>query len=770
MVTINPCDFGPPMPCGVNPAYTYTRYPCDQDDPRPTDTKGLPVIVDLQTPVKAEVVNRHRESILAIEGELGIQPSGTYTTVRDRLDEMESLLCAVWESIGIGVRVLYNTLTVTNDIPIKEINFFGAGVTVTEDPSFATNGRVNVYIPCCGGGGTICIDGYQPIHEALPVLVNGQTAFTLSLIPYNNIVLLFIGGIKQEVGNYTVVGTSLTWTGSTPLITADTVEVFYDVFHNSSFGNVYEPVLQTLPVTFSGQTAFTLAAAAKNNLVELYVGGLKQPLSNYSVLGTTLTWIGPPSLLTIDTVEAYYTMTGTAGDIWQPITQSLPVTITGQLSFTLSSAPWNNLVLLYIGGIKQTDFTVVGTILTWTGSTILIPSDVVEVLFFNRITGQCQGTGGGGGGGSPLSIADEENIVASNVTVIDFVGQNVLATDQGGGIVRVTIDHTNNVMRQDIFRTDGPIFNSGQDNIFNLSGVPINQQNVELFVDGISQTVGIGYTLSVDGYDGYDGYSVIWDFNASEASGLPGWIPDADVVVKYLVGQEDQTVPGPPGPPGIQGPPGPQGPDGYTGPQGPDGYQGIPGGSYYPVLAEDQDINGFRVFDYATEDCVLMPYSDVFEVRAPVILPLIAVEEWGGDGNVYSASEQEVFAYVELEVVANCIVIGNPSNVVYRSVYQATLIKSFSTQTWAVNYSFTENPNVLAGPTYTNTTVPVLGNISNPLLPVGPDYAGSIILGLSGVENGDISVSIKYPNLPSVTSVPPTVGYRLRIFGGGRFA
>jgi len=766
MVTINPCDFGPPMPCGVNPAYTYTRYPCDQDDPRPTDTKGLPVIVDLQTPVKAEVVNRHRESILAIEGELGIQPSGTYTTVRSRLDEMESLLCAVWESIGIGVRVLYNTLTVTNDIPIKEINFFGAGVTVTEDPSFSTNGRVNVYIPCCGGGGTVCIDGYQPIHEALPVTTNGQTAFTLSLTPYNNIVLLFIGQIKQEVSNYTVVGSNLTWTGSTPLITTDTVEVFYDVFHGSSFGNVYEPVLQTLPVTYSGQTAFTLAAAAKNNLVELYVGGLKQPISSYSVLGTTLTWIGPPSLLTIDTVEAYYTMTGTAGDIWQPITQSLPVTITGQLSFTLSSAPWNNLVLLYIGGIKQTDFTVAGTTLTWTGSTTLIPSDVVEVLFFNHITGQCQGSGGGGGGGSPLSIADEENIVASDVTVIDFVGQNVLATNQGGGIVRVTIDSTNNVMKQDVFTA------YANQTIFHLSGTPIDQENVELFINGVSQTVGVGYVLSADGYDGYDGYSVIYDPDAiDEVHGGSGWLIDTDiVVVKYLIGAEDQTVPGPPGPPGIQGPPGPPGPDGYTGPQGPDGYQGIPGGTYYPVLAESQDINGFRRFDYADEGCVLMPYPDGFDIRQPVILPVMAAADWGGDGDVYSASEQEVSAYVELELVANCIVIGNPSNVVYRSVYQATIVKSFSTQTWAVGHVFTENNALLAGPPYTNTTVPVLGNISNPLLPVGTDYAGSITLSLSGPGNGDISVSIKYPNLPSVTSVPPTITYRVRIFGGGRFA
>jgi lysophospholipase L1-like esterase len=84
-------------PDGVNPSFVYTRYPCDFDDPRPTDTRGLPVTVDNKTPVKAEVVNRQRESILAIEAELGIQPSGTFTTVRARLDALDSL---IWESDG----------------------------------------------------------------------------------------------------------------------------------------------------------------------------------------------------------------------------------------------------------------------------------------------------------------------------------------------------------------------------------------------------------------------------------------------------------------------------------------------------------------------------------------------------------------------------------------------------------------------------------------------------------------------------------------------
>lgn len=60
----------------------------------------LPVAVDNLTPVKAEVVNRHRDAILAIESELGIDPSGTYTTVRARLDALDGLLHGI--TIGSG--------------------------------------------------------------------------------------------------------------------------------------------------------------------------------------------------------------------------------------------------------------------------------------------------------------------------------------------------------------------------------------------------------------------------------------------------------------------------------------------------------------------------------------------------------------------------------------------------------------------------------------------------------------------------------------------
>lgn len=770
MVTINPCDFSNPIPCGVNPSFTYTRYPCDQDDPRPNDTRGLPVIVDLQTPVKAEVINRHRESILAIEGELGIQPSGTYTTVRSRLDEMESMLCAVWEAIGTGVRVLYNTLTVTNDVPVKEINFFGAGVTVTKDPNFDTNGRVDVFIPCCGGGG-ICIDGYQPVQDSFTP-TTGQTVFTLSLTAYNNIALMFIDGIKQEFANYNVVGTTLTWTGLTPIVSTDNVEVFYDFYQGGSFGNVYEPIVQSLPVLTSGQTTFTLGATPKNNLVVLYVGGLKQQITNYSVIGTTLNWTGTP-LVPSDVVEAYFTMTGTSGNIWQPIVETLPVTTTGQLSFSLSQAPWSNLVLLFIEGIKQSpaDYNILGTTLTWGGSTILVPSDVVEVMYFNLITGQCSGGGGGGGSGT-ISVADEHSIIVPAATVLDFVGNNVIVTDQGSGVAQVSISISNNVMRQQVF------ISYPDQVIFPLEHPPIDQQNVELFIDGVSQTPGDGYDyILIDGYsiqypDGYVLYTPNPAITPGDASGplLGGEF----VVLKYLVGQEDETPPGPPGP---AGPPGPQGRDGYDGYIGPPGPQGIPGGSSFPVLYKNQVLatpdGYYRVFEYTTEGSVQLVRGTSVQIPSITILE----SDYGGDGLVYSPTYPDVSVYIELELVTNYIDIGNPHNVVYRSVFTATMKKTtYDGQMWS-STPFVENKNLRIGPTYNSGTVPIDGYIGNPLLPSMPALAaisnfGSVILNMGGSNNGDISVSITYPllNYPSIViAASPISGYKLRILGAGRY-
>jgi len=61
------------------------KYPAQLDD-----SLSLPLVVDNNTPIQADVVNRLRNAIIALETELGVKPSGIYSTVRARLDYLES--------------------------------------------------------------------------------------------------------------------------------------------------------------------------------------------------------------------------------------------------------------------------------------------------------------------------------------------------------------------------------------------------------------------------------------------------------------------------------------------------------------------------------------------------------------------------------------------------------------------------------------------------------------------------------------------------------
>lgn len=73
---------------------TSTIYPLGIDG-----FAQLPVLIDGVSPVRAEDVNRLRTALIAIQTELGTEPSGSYDSVRLRLDEIESLL-AILSGIG----------------------------------------------------------------------------------------------------------------------------------------------------------------------------------------------------------------------------------------------------------------------------------------------------------------------------------------------------------------------------------------------------------------------------------------------------------------------------------------------------------------------------------------------------------------------------------------------------------------------------------------------------------------------------------------------
>lgn len=281
------------IPCNVRPGFNYTVYPCAIDS-----SDQLPITVDNQTPVKAEVVNRHRESIIAIESELGINPSSTYTTVRARLDAIESAITEVGSIGGIEVVKKDNVAVVNN---VRSLNFVGTSVSV--EPG--ENNQADVTI-------VATVDGALQVQETRAVSVNGQTVFSLSEIPIDDsAVLMFINGIKQQYGvDYLVDNGIVTYNGSPSLITSDIIEFWYIIT-----GTITQ-MQETVEVSSSGQTVFNLSyAPSSESALMMFVNGLKyQNNSDYIVINNEVTYLGNVTLDTDDIVEFWYIVSGAGGN------------------------------------------------------------------------------------------------------------------------------------------------------------------------------------------------------------------------------------------------------------------------------------------------------------------------------------------------------------------------------------------------------------------------------------------------------------------------
>jgi len=95
-----------------------TQYPTSIDT-----TVTLPLVFDLISPVMADDHNRLRTAIVAIENELGVGPSGTFGTTRDRLDYLDSLLNTI---------VAYIMSLSAYQISIADLDGYFAATTVED--------------------------------------------------------------------------------------------------------------------------------------------------------------------------------------------------------------------------------------------------------------------------------------------------------------------------------------------------------------------------------------------------------------------------------------------------------------------------------------------------------------------------------------------------------------------------------------------------------------------------------------------------------------
>lgn len=88
----------------------------------------LPTIVDNVSPVRAGDVNRLRDAVLAIENELGKNPSGTYGTVRDRLDAIETLTSVIAEFGGDDSNLVVDFISASLEQPINKDYFLVSAI------------------------------------------------------------------------------------------------------------------------------------------------------------------------------------------------------------------------------------------------------------------------------------------------------------------------------------------------------------------------------------------------------------------------------------------------------------------------------------------------------------------------------------------------------------------------------------------------------------------------------------------------------------------
>ena len=224
-----------------------------------------------------------------------------------------------------------------------------------------------------GGGATAARATYSPNGSTLAFAI-GQS------ISDENNVFVYIDGVYQEKSTFSVSGSTLTFgTGNEPP-NGTTLEII----SYASAPAVVE-IGQVQNNTFSGDgttTTFTLSIAPTNEAHTLvYINGVYQEKSTYSVSGSTLTLSEAPDTGDSIEVESRKTLLPT-GVTFSNLDSDLFTATAGQTSFTLvnGTPTAKSQTLVYINGVYQNKSTyslTSGAIVLSTGADA---GDEVEVV------------------------------------------------------------------------------------------------------------------------------------------------------------------------------------------------------------------------------------------------------------------------------------------------------------------------------------------------------------------------------------------------------
>ncbi len=227
-----------------------TTYPAKIDN-----SGTLPISVDNSTPIKADVTNRLRGAILAIEQELGVKPAGIYATVKARLENIENTLD------GSNFVELDGDLGGTTTDPIV-IGLRGLPVS-TVTPSLAQ-------VLTWNGLSWEAADGAIDIASTLPwkssvrvVAVVNLTTSGLQTVDGESLIAgdrILLTAQTDPIDNGIYVVASGAWSRSADMLDTENLELgtFVKIMEGTTYGNsLFELTSPTDGAVIIGTTALT---------------------------------------------------------------------------------------------------------------------------------------------------------------------------------------------------------------------------------------------------------------------------------------------------------------------------------------------------------------------------------------------------------------------------------------------------------------------------------------------------------------------------------
>lgn len=184
-----------------------TKYPNKLDT-----LTSLPKVMDLVSPIIADDHNRLRDAIVTIQTELGTNPSGTFGTVKDRLDDLFSELFADQVRV-IDVDGYFTTLgpdgyktveSVLIEIGASLQNTASSGTIGAAEDGDYTDGLFTDFVPTTPVGTSI--DRFNEVLKELapsPAPALSDFGYSTSLGVEGNVSF----GSSNAIGGYTNVGT-----------------------------------------------------------------------------------------------------------------------------------------------------------------------------------------------------------------------------------------------------------------------------------------------------------------------------------------------------------------------------------------------------------------------------------------------------------------------------------------------------------------------------------------------------------------------------------